>query len=193
MEYKSNSHKTRTLQAKKLEKVVSGKVRTKKKTEFQKLSETFFSAEDFENAKSYIFLDVLIPTLKKTILDIVNVVLYGDGYETKRGTTASKISYRKYYDEASEGFNYRTTRARNNYNFNDIIFDNRGEAEDVLLRMDELLMYYEMVSVADLYELTGIQGRYTDNDYGWTNLRDACVVRTRDGYLLKMPKIQPLK
>jgi len=49
-----------------------------------------------------------------------------------------------------------------------------------------------MVSVADLYELVGIQGSYTDNKYGWTkNIRNASVVRVRDGYLLKLPKALP--
>ena len=48
-----------------------------------------------------------------------------------------------------------------------------------------------MVSVADLYDLVGISGNYTDNKYGWTNLRNSDVQRVRDGYLLKLPKALP--
>ena len=75
---------------------------------------------------------------------------------------------------------------------NDIIIENRGEAEDVLSRMDELIDQYGLVSVADLYDLVGINGNYTDNKYGWFNIRTASVVRVRDGYMIKLPKAVPL-
>ena len=44
-----------------------------------------------------------------------------------------------------------------------------------------------------MYDLVGITGQYTDNNYGWTNLRNAEPVRTRDGYMLKLPRAIPLK
>ena len=71
------------------------------------------------------------------------------------------------------------------------VFDTRKEAEEVLDRMDDLIDTYGVVSVADLYDLVGISGNYTDNKYGWTNLRNADVQRVRDGYLLKLPKALP--
>jgi hypothetical protein len=40
--------------------------------------------------------------------------------------------------------------------------------------------------------LVGITGNYTDNKYGWTDIRSASVNRTRDGYALKLPKALPL-
>lgn len=57
--------------------------------------------------------------------------------------------------------------------------------------MQDLIDTYGMVSVADLYDLVGINGSYTDNKYGWTHLRSADVQRVRDGYLLKLPKALP--
>ena len=51
---------------------------------------------------------------------------------------------------------------------------------------------YGTVSVADLYDLVGISGNYTDNKYGWTNIRNAEPIRVRDGYMLKLPKALPL-
>jgi hypothetical protein len=49
-----------------------------------------------------------------------------------------------------------------------------------------------LVSVADLYDLVGVTGNYTDNKYGWTDIRSASVIRVRDGYMLKLPKALPL-
>ena len=59
-------------------------------------------------------------------------------------------------------------------------------------RMDELMDTYGLVRVADLYDLVGITGNYTDNKYGWTNIRNAEIVRVRDGYMIKMPRAVPI-
>ena len=59
--------------------------------------------------------------------------------------------------------------------------------------MDEIMEEYGIVRVADLYDLVGITGDYTDNKYGWTNIRSAEVVRVRDGYKIKMPRAMPIR
>ena len=59
--------------------------------------------------------------------------------------------------------------------------------------MDEIIDMYGRVSVADLYDLVGITGNYTDNNYGWTNLASAEPIRVRDGYVIKLPKAMPIK
>ena len=100
-EYKSNSHKskeqsTSSVEREKIEKVVSGTVKTKKKNGFRK----FFSniiAEEGSNLKNYIVEDVVIPSVKKAISDTIDMVLYGDSRRGNR-VNASKISYRSYYD-----------------------------------------------------------------------------------------------
>jgi len=199
-EYKPNSHKykedqNRSSPEKKVEKVIAGTVKSKKKSEIRKFTDVFIS-EDIDNVKSYILLDVLIPAIKKAISDIVtngiDMILYGETGKTKSNSTASKVSYRSYYDGRNGRRDYSAIRTKISYNYDDIIFDNRGEAEDVLSRMDELISTYGLVSVADLYDLVGVTGNYTDNKYGWTNIRNASVIRVRDGYMLKLPKALPL-
>ncbi len=58
--------------------------------------------------------------------------------------------------------------------------------------MDLLLDKYDSVTVAEFYELCGVSGNFTDNKYGWTDIQGASVQRTRNGYLLNMPKPEPL-
>lgn len=53
-EYKSNSHKSRELEEKKIEKVITGKVKTKKKSEIQKIVSLFVS-DDVADINDYIF------------------------------------------------------------------------------------------------------------------------------------------
>lgn len=203
IDYKSNSNKSKIkdndiLDANnehKIQKVTTGRVITKKKNGFQKFADEFIS-EDAKNIKTYVFGEVLIPAIKKALSDIIidgiNILLYGDARTGRSRSTADKVSYRSYYDRDSS---YRRDESRsmyNSYSYDDIILDSRGEAEDVLSRMDELIESYGLVRVADLYDLVGITGNYTDNKYGWTNIRNAQIVRVRDGYMIKMPRAIPI-
>ena len=156
-----------------------------------------FISEDVSSVKSYIIGEVLIPAMKKALSDIVtngiDMILYGESGVTKRKTPGSRISYTNYYDRRDRDRDrYDDRRVRTGYDFDDIILDSRGEAEDVLSRMDELIDNYGIVSVADFYDLCGITGSYTDNKYGWTDIRSAQVVRVRDGYKIKLPRALPL-
>lgn len=200
-DFKSNSNKSKENpkpSEKKIEKVVSGTARQRKKSELRKFADVFVS-EDVENVKSYILLDVLVPAVKKAISDIVtngiDMILYGGSGSKSKPSTSSKVSYRSYYEKSnsdrSRSDSRLTTRA-SGYDYDEVVLPNRGEAEEVLSRMDELIDVYGMVSVADLYDLVGITGKYTDNKYGWTDIRNAYVDRIRDGYVIKMPKAMPL-
>ena len=194
-EYKSNSHKSKELTKNKpTKKVVKpiAKATTKKKN---KLAETFIS-EDASNIKSYILMDVLVPAIKKAVIDIVtdgiSMLFYGDTSHGNRrsSTSASYISYNRYSDRDRR--DDRTSYGRSRYSYDDIILQSRGEAEEVLDRMSEMIDTYGIVSVADMYDLVGIATNYTDNKYGWTNLRNAEPIRVSNGYMLKLPKAGPI-
>ncbi len=194
-EYKSNSHKLRQIQnddvpEKKVEKVVSGSVKAKKKNGLQKLTEVFVP-EDVDNVKAYIFEDVVVPAIKDAILDTVRALLGVNGRSGGK-PSATKASYYKYYDDRDRRDSGYKSRVKTGYEYDDIILQTRGEAEDVLERMDELIATYQLVSVADFYDLVGVSGNYTDNKYGWTDIRNASVIHVRDGYMIKLPKALPL-
>lgn len=194
-EYKSNSHKSRESQnepipEKKVEKIITGSARSQKKSGLQKVTSVFIP-EDVENVKSYIFEDIVVPAVKDIILDAVRAFLGVNNRSGGKGSTASKVSYRKYYEENNRR-DYGEARTRAVCEYDNVVVDTRGEAEDVLARMDELIAEYGLVSVADLYDLVGITGNYTDNKYGWDSIRTASVVRVRDGYMIKLPRVKAL-
>lgn len=199
-DYKPNSNRFKEEQRekeqdKKIEKVVTGPVVTRKKNGLQKFADEFIS-EDAKNIKSYVFGEVLVPALKKLISDIVtdgvDMFLYGEKRSGNKRSTADRVSYRNYYDRDSRST--RDTRATtySGYSYDDIILRDRAEAQEVLDRLDELMDNYGLVRVADLYDLVGVTGNYTDNKYGWTNIRNAEIVRVRDGYMIKMPRAVPI-
>lgn len=199
-DYKPNSHRFKEEQktdvkeeSKKLEKVVNGSVKVRKKSH---LKEALIS-EDASNIKSYIVIDVLIPSIKKAISDIVKngieMLLYGDsGRSNGQRSPSSSVSYRDYYDRRDDRYRPNPSQ-RQGRSIDDLVIESRGEAEEVLTRMDELLETYKMVTVADFYDLVGVTCDYTDNNYGWTSLRSAEVVRVRDGYIIKLPRALPIK
>ena len=193
--YKSNSHKSKEGQKiKGVEKVVSGEVKTKKKNGVERFADTFLS-EDIANVKNYILMDVLMPALKKAISDVVtsgiHMILYGETEKAEKKTASSKVSYRNYYDRPVQRDDYISSRNRG-YDYDEIILETRGEAEDVLTCMDELMDMYGIVSVGDFYDLVGVQRDYTTEKYGWTDIRSARVVRVRDGYTIKLPRAVPI-
>lgn len=197
MDYPSNSHKSKELAAeqkttderKKIELVVTAPVKVKKKTGFGKVIGNFI-AEDARDIKSYLVSDVIVPTIKKTISDTVDTILFGGS--RKNRSVAGRVSYRSYYDEPRSR-DIREPVTAVSYSYEDITIDSRGEAEEVLSRLNELIDTYQIASVADLYDLVGLTGNYTDNKYGWTNLSTADVVRVRDGYKIKLPRPCPIK
>lgn len=181
---------------KKVEKVVSGNVKVKKKNGVTKFADNFIS-EDIHNVKSYVIADVLIPSIKRAISEMVtngiDMILYGSTGGRSKRSSADRVSYRNYYDRRDDDRYCDRDRVRTSpYSFDDIVLDSRGEAEEVLARMDELIDQYGIVSVADLYDLVGVSGNYTDNKYGWTNIRNAEPIRVRDGYMLRLPKALPI-
>lgn len=196
-EYKSNSDKARKEQSeKKVEAVITGTAKTRKKGEMQKFADVFI-AEDANNVKSYILMEVIVPAVKKAISDIVttgiDMILYGEAGRSKR-STANKVSYRNYYDQSSERVRAGSGSPRRaGIDYDDIVFDTRGDAESVLDAMHDIIAQYGTVSVADLYDLARVPNdNFTMNRYGWTNLNGAQPVRVRDGYILKLPRVVPL-
>ena len=199
-----NSHKARNdvkalqpaTDGKRAEKVVKGRVKTKK-NDMRKLTDIFIT-EDAANIRNYILYDVLAPILKKGFYDFIvnslDVALYGGRGSGGRRPTADKISYNDCSrSNRRDDRTYSSSRTTSGYSYDDIILETRGEAEAVLSRMDEIMEEYEIVRVADLYDLVGVTGQHTDNKYGWTNIRNAEIERVRDGYRIKMPRALPIR
>lgn len=200
--YKPNSRVSKQeekeeVKKEKVEKIVTGVVKSKKKNGFF----SSFLSGDFLDIKDYVMQDVLIPAVKNAIEDTITngismMLNGGEPRKSRRSSTASRVSYRSYYereDRERDRDRDRGGRSRTSgYSYDDVILETRGEAEDVISRLDELIDVYGMASVADLYDLVGISGQHTDNKYGWTDVRTASHVRVRDGYLLKMPRAKVL-
>ena len=73
-----------------------------------------------------------------------------------------------------------------------IVFESKEEAEEVLESLDEIIDKFGMASELDLYNLIGIESPLSSEKYGWTDIRNANIIRVRDRYLLKLPSFVSL-
>ena len=186
-EFKGNNGKTIEDRAKQLP-VVKSNVVSKKQGLGRKFAETFL-ADNAKDVKSYIFSDVLIPTIRDGIFDIISgglsMILYGNSSSRRSKGSGNYINYASF---SSPSKKERSKPAvSNRFAYNDIIFETRSDAIDVKETMEDILERFNVVSVADYYELAGLDSSFTDQKYGWKNLDTVSVARDIDGYKLRMP------
>ena len=196
MDYKPNSHKYKAEQkaaennSKNLEKIVTGSVQVKKKSAFRKLMDLFIS-EDIEDLEGYIIREVIIPGAKQLLLDSIETVFNGRTSSRRGRPSGPKVSYDGYYNNNSR--DYDRPRPKPGHEFENLVFDRKRDAEDVLFKMDELINEFHIAGISDLYELVGITPRTTDYSYGWTDIQSATIIRGHDGrWLLKLPRPLPI-
>ena len=164
-----------------IKKVTKGTAKARKKSKWA----DSFIAKDLKDVTDYLVGDVLIPTFKRTISDMVSngieMALFGEVRSKSHSSRREprRTPYRDYYDDRRD--RGRESR-RTAYDFESIVVETRGEAELVFDEMERIIDKYDSVSITDLYDLVGYEGgRYTDSKYGWTSLRGCDIERLRDG------------
>lgn len=213
-EFPSNSRRNREIPTekdaeeprKKVERVVEGEVVRRKKPMGKRVAETFIGT-DAKSVWAFVAVDVLVPAAKDMIADAVSQgverMIYGEAQSRNRkGVRRPNDPYTSYNRYSSRRPGPRdprddprpqmSRRARASHDFGEIILPTRIEAHEVIDRMFDLVSKYEVATVADLYDLVGVSGSYTDDKWGWYELRGADVTRTRQGYLLNLPRPEPL-
>lgn len=182
-----------------VEKVISGTAIKQKKPLGSKIMDVM-TGDDAKSAGTYVLFDVVVPAIKDMIVNSIkegaDMVFYGQS-QPRRGTSVLSGGGRQTtpYSRISTGAAEKPTmsaRARAAHDFGDIILENRIEAETVLDGLMTILDQYDVVTVADLYDLVDIEGQFTDNKWGWTDLKTAGTKHVRGGYLLMLPRPEQL-
>lgn len=186
----------------KVERVTSAEAVRRKRGIGRQFKETFIGGSA-RMAVEYMAMEVIIPSAKDMIAEAmqsgIEKLIYGDS-RPRRGVTPS--SYSNIGHVNYRGMSAPTTRndkppasrmlsrrSRTRQNFDEVVIPSRQEAEEVIDRMFDILSRYGTVTVADLYELTGIQSSHTDHKWGWSELRGAKAARLRSGgFLLDLPE-----
>ncbi|GHU53231.1 hypothetical protein FACS1894132_04840 [Clostridia bacterium] len=99
-EYKPNSNKFKEEQrddkiGRKVEKIIAGSAKLKKKSEIKKFV-GLFNQDEIRDIKAHIVADIIIPAVKDILLDTVKTVLSVNSQSSDKGYS-SKVSYKSYY------------------------------------------------------------------------------------------------
>lgn len=177
--------------------VSSNDIVVKKESEFRKFLKPIFQ-EDIKSVGKYSIAEVIIPKVKETIVETfkkaIDFMVWGGSKSSSDSKYySSEVSYSKFYTGKNSSISSYSTKQTPSTSVRDIIFKNNVEAEEVLKRLMEDCIRYGSVCVGDFYELTGQPSTLTDQNWGWTDLRDTEISRVRDGYLIKFPKVISLK
>lgn len=204
-QFPPNSAKARAADRgpRRVERVTSTAVRRRRPLGKQ-FRHTFFGG-DARTAVEYMIVEVLIPAAKEAMVDAASSgfekLIYGESRRKRgQGPLAGALGYVSYNrmgaqrGPAPTAVPQRMSRpARARHAFDEIVISSRTEAEEVLDRMYDLLSRYDSVTVADLYELTGIEPSHTDYKWGWSDLHGSSIGRVRgSGYVLDLPEPEPL-
>lgn len=174
-------------------------VQVKKQSEFKKLKSSFFS-RDFKDVLSDVGKDVLLPGLQRTFVDIVkngvDMIVYGGSRQNNRpyggGTPYSSIfsSGNTRVERQSNGL--QPVRS-NVFMVNDITYENKVDADNVLQTLQDLIYRYRKASVEDFYNASNLKPNFTDSKWGWTDLSGAYVYMTMSRWAIRLPKAIPLE
>ena len=183
------------LPKKQIRTVTKNPARTQKKSGVKKLTDAFI-AEDVSNIKNYIVKDILIPAVKKGIVDVitnsVDMLFYGEAGRSNRNR-GGRMSYNSIYNNGNSRPSPRTESYVNDKTpYDRQIVDTLQEAKDAIAQLNEILQVYPSACIADYYEMIQVTAESTDYNYGWTEFIDPEYVRVPDGWMIKMPKAHPL-
>jgi len=191
--------------------------KVRKESFIQRAAKTLFGSEP-DGVVSYILWDVLIPAAKDTVQDMVTqgieMFLFPDS-SGRRGRSSKKyrddnrgvVSYGNLYRNDSNSPPWRggsrqlrqpiaqSKRSRSagpKSRLQDVVFETGGEAQEVLSIMNEILELYGEVTVADFYDVAGLEShaQATDNAWGWQSVANTTIGRSRDGYEINFPRTQ---
>lgn len=170
--------------------VAIAKATIKKKSFGEKMKEVFIG-EDIQNVGDYILKEVVVPTIKNTIVDIIqngiSLLIFGESSSKNRRRDGQYVSYGSYSSNSSR--DRRRDDRRDSYSDKgDLIFNSRNDAQAVLDRMLDIVDTYGACTVGNFYELADVPSNYQDRKWGWTDLRYADVRMARGGgYYIDLP------
>lgn len=200
--------------------VVTGAKVVKPKETFGKKLRNAFIAPGADSVGQYMVNDVLIPSLRNTLLSAGISMLYYlfqgrktpqngpyGGYPTFTGTPfwnpmsrigvpTTTVNYGGYSTGGVQNPAMAQTQQPQRLltKPTDVIIPDRGQAELALDSITDVLKQYGSCSLGTFFEIVGVPSNgYTDYTYGWKNLYGVSIKSTAGGYYIDMPRAVPLQ
>lgn len=174
-----------------LPQVASGHL--KKQTLLDKAAKSFIS-EDINTVADVAWNEWVKPFLKRSFVNAIDMLLNGN--QSQRGGYYGSGSHTPYYRYSDSGVSYRENRrvapSRNRFDYMDYEFDTLEDVMRIIEELTDILRQYPNVRVTDVDTAIGITGKFTDQNWGWTDPRDFSWSRYGSKYVLNFAPPVPL-
>lgn len=186
----------------KREKVITGRLAVAKPSMGDKIKGIFNPVDDLGG---YLVNNVIKPGvnnwLHSTLSSVIDAIFGGGSAPTrysssngyyiyKNQTTGSSFDYTRCSSQNKPRTENAVQASNGTKCYNAYVFDTKSDAEVTLSNMVDILETYGVVCINDYYELIGITGDPTGQNYGWVNLSQAVVKPTGiDGWRIELPKV----
>lgn len=156
-----------------------------------------FVGSDIQDVGSYFIWECIVPSVKYAILDSI-MMIFGEP-PTRRNYARGNyqggtVNYNAQYRAPQQRERQVASTIDTRYSCDDIIYESKGEALQVLDMLLDRIVDYKAATVADVYDLSGITvNDHTMYNWGWTDLSTAEVRRTREGWYIAFPRVQDIK
>lgn len=178
---------------------------TKRKKSIWKKGVGLIVSEDANTIGGFIVNEVVVPAIKNLLYDSVvgtaGILFNGGTKKPKKSifsSSNSQYEYRSYdaiYKEKDRpSVKDVSDKYRGKIDVEDLIFGTSGEAKEVLEILCDRAEEYGVASVQDLYDLLNIGSAPSiSTKWGWTDLSSAKIKNCREGYLLDLPPVVPIR
>lgn len=193
-----NSNVSKDKGKQKIKAVVSSeKIVSTKSTMTQKVLKSFIQ-EDIKDLKETIIFDWVIPGIKSAFLNTMSMMFFHQPLDPRTYMGSGSKSYYNSQPKTKYGSYYqngRTQQSKSTYDrrmedekidYRNLVVLDRGSAEKVVDALREEIRETGQASVAQLYELMGLDSNYTDWSWGWVNELDITIQRVYNGFLIKV-------
>ena len=142
------------------------------------------------------FTELIIPAGRDLLFNVVTSVsqtlIYGESEPPSTSNGVNRIPYSSISNYNRVGRPTSRVQKIRQRPEDGFVFERKSDADTIIEELREACDSFGVVTVQALYEICDKTAPYTANKYGWMNLDDARVERTRDGYVLKLPRSMPL-
>lgn len=185
-------------------KVVEGGAIRRKQPMSSRLKEALFGS-DAKAAVHHAIWDIAVPAARDMVFNAfvegLRRAAYGENAGPSRASVTTRLvgsalgttAYDRFAKPGRQSEPMGMSRlARMHHNFEEVILPNYSDADAVLEVMKDMIDRYGLVTVGDLYDMINEPRSHADEKWGWSDLRGVRPRRVSAGYLLDLPRPEPL-
>lgn len=206
MKVKEESNENAPVERDKIKPVLDKKPKKRKKGLMERLVVGFLGPDGLPGIGSYLNEEIIVPSIKNIIVEAVtsgiNMAVFGD-HAKPSVSNRNRTTYRPETNYASRTSKYTSTRPEPSrkrpdmirsikYGVDEYPIESRMDANNVLTMLRGYADTYDYVSVAEYYELLGVEPTHTDHNFGWSfdTVAKAVVTPLRGGgYIINLPPV----